>query len=173
MFSKWKSKKAEKQAEQNIIKIIAPVSGQSVPLSEVPDETFAGGHMGKGLAIEPIEGVLIAPFDGTVAHIVKTSHAVILEHPSGLQLLLHIGIDTVSLKGSAFTSHVATGDVVKAGQTLIEFDLEAIRAAGLRTITPVIITSSEEFTFEVEEHYGQVISSKDNILTIGFKATTL
>jgi len=172
MFSKWKSKKEEKHAVSSI-EIKAPVSGLAVPLSEVPDETFAGGHMGKGIAIEPIEGKLVAPFDGTVAHIVKTSHAVILEHSTGLQLLLHIGIDTVSLKGSAFISHIATGDTVKAGQTLIEFDLDAIRAAGLRTITPVIVTSSEEFTFEVEEHYGEVTSSKNSILTVGFTETTL
>jgi len=172
MFSKWKSKKEEKRTETKI-EISAPVSGQAVPLSGVPDETFAGGHMGQGIAIEPIVGRLVAPFDGKVAHVVKTNHAVILEHASGMQLLLHIGIDTVSLKGSGFISHIANGDIVKAGQTLIEFDLDAIRAAGLSTITPVIVTSSEEYTFDVEEHYGQVTSGKDSILTVGFKETTL
>ncbi|MCL6603472.1 MAG: PTS glucose transporter subunit IIA [Paenibacillus sp.] len=169
MFSRWKSKKEEKPADQqHTIEILAPVSGQSVPLSEVPDETFAGGHMGKGIAIEPIEGKLLAPFDGKVAHVVKTNHAIILEHASGLQLLLHIGIDTVSLKGSGFISHIATGDIVKAGQILIEFDLEAIRAAGLRTITPVIVTSSEEFNYKVEQHFSKVTANKDSILTVGF-----
>ena len=172
MFSKWRSKKEEKHAAP-VMEIIAPVSGRSFPLSEVPDETFAGGHMGEGIAIEPSVGQLVAPFDGKVAHIVKTNHAVILEHSSGLQLLLHIGIDTVSLKGSGFISHIATGDTVKAGQTLIEFDMDVIRAAGLSTITPVIVTSSEDFTFEVESHLGPVTSGKDRVLTVGFKETTL
>jgi PTS system glucose-specific IIA component len=122
--------------------------------------------MGKGIAIEPTEGKLIAPFDGKIAHVVKSSHAVILEHPSGLQLLLHIGIDTVSLKGSGFTSRIANGEEVKAGQTLIEFDLEAIRAAGYRTITPVIVTSTGETAPEVECHYGPVKAGKNNILTV-------
>lgn len=165
MFSKWKSKKEEKRTEPKI-EIIAPVTGQAVLLSGVPDETFAGGHMGKGIAIEPTEGKLIAPFDGKVAHVVKTNHAVILEHPSGLQLLLHIGIDTVSLKGSGFISHIATGDAVTAGQTMIEFDLEAIRAAGYPTITPVIVTSTGEVVPEVDCHYGPVTAGKDYILTV-------
>ncbi|HEY2495340.1 MAG TPA: PTS glucose transporter subunit IIA [Paenibacillus sp.] len=164
MFSKWRSKKEEKRTEN--MEITTPLSGTSVPLTEVPDETFAGGHMGKGIAIDPIEGKLIAPFDGKVAHVVKTNHAVILEHPSGLQLLLHIGIDTVSLKGKGFTSHIASGDIIKAGQTLIEFDLDAIRAAGLRTISPVIVTTSEEFTWDVDCHYGQVTAGKESILTV-------
>ncbi|WP_410511398.1 PTS glucose transporter subunit IIA [Paenibacillus sp. BR2-3] len=165
MFSKWKSKKEEKRAEP-IMKITAPVSGQSIPLTDVPDDTFSGGHMGKGVAIEPIEGKLIAPFDGKVAHVVKTKHAVILEHPSGLQLLLHIGIDTVSLKGNGFISHISNGDTIKAGQTLIEFDLDAIRAAGYRTITPVIVTTNEEFTPTVDYHYGQVTAGMEHILTV-------
>lgn len=165
MFSRWKSKKEEKHAEASI-EIPAPVSGQAVPLSEVPDETFAGGHMGKGIAIEPTEGRLIAPFDGTIAHVVKTNHALILEHSSGLQLLMHIGIDTVSLKGNGFISSIATGDEVKAGQTLIEFDLEAIRTAGYRTITPVIVTSNAEYTPVVDFHYGSVTAGQNSILTV-------
>lgn len=168
MFSRWKSKKEEKNAEASI-EISAPVSGQAVPLSEVPDETFAGGHMGKGVAIEPTEGRLIAPFDGTIAHVVKTNHALILEHSSGLQLLMHIGIDTVSLKGNGFISNIATGDEVKAGQTLIEFDLEAIRTAGYRTITPVIVTSNVEYTPVVDFHYGSVTAGKNSILTVASK----
>ncbi|WP_341347530.1 PTS glucose transporter subunit IIA [Paenibacillus sp. FSL H3-0469] len=166
MFSRWKAKKEEKPTVAvTRLEIYAPVSGQSVPLTEVPDETFAGGHMGQGIAIEPIEGRLMAPFDGKIAHVVKTNHALILEHASGLQLLMHIGIDTVSLRGEGFISHIATGDEVQAGQTLIEFDLEAIRAAGYRTITPVIVTSNGEETPEVNCHYGQVTAGTSSILT--------
>lgn len=165
MFSKWKSKKEEQRPVQQI-EIMAPISGQAVPLEQVPDETFAGGHMGSGIAIEPAEGILKAPFDGTVAHIVKSNHALILEHPSGLQLLLHIGIDTVSLKGSAFVSRVQTGDRVRAGETLIEFDLDAIHAAGLQSISPVIVTRTEENPPEVVSLYGQVTAGKDSILKV-------
>ncbi|MFF2907729.1 MULTISPECIES: PTS glucose transporter subunit IIA [Bacillales] len=165
MFSKWKSKKEEKRTGHTVT-IKAPMSGQAVPLEQVPDDTFAGGHMGGGIAIQPIEGKLIAPFDGKVAHIVKSSHAVILEHSSGMQLLLHIGIETVSLKGNGFTSYVATGDTVKAGQTLIEFDLEAIRAAGCETISPVIVTNNGETVPQVEGHFGPVTAGEDSILTV-------
>ncbi|MFC6651154.1 PTS sugar transporter subunit IIA [Paenibacillus rhizoplanae] len=170
MFSRWKAKKEEKPTEAvTRLEIYAPVSGQSVPLTEVPDETFAGGHMGQGIAIEPIEGRLTAPFDGKIAHVVKTSHALILEHPSGLQLLMHIGIDTVSLKGNGFISHIASGDEVKAGQTLIEFDLEMIRSAGYRTITPVIVTGSGEDLPEVNCHYGAVSAGQSSILTVALQ----
>ncbi len=165
MFSKWKSKKEEKLTQQ-VVEITAPITGMAVPLAQVPDDTFAGGHMGNGIAIQPTEGILKAPFDGKVAHIVKSSHALILEHSSGLQLLLHIGIDTVSLKGNGFISHVASGDNVKAGQTLIEFDLEAIRAAGFDTISPIIVTATEETMPEVECHYGQVTAGEHVILSV-------
>lgn len=165
MFSKWKSKKEETRTVDTL-EIMAPISGEAVPLAQVPDETFAGGLMGNGIAIKPSEGILKAPFDGKVAHIVKSNHAVILEHSSGMQLLLHIGIDTVSLKGSGFVSHIATGDQVKAGQTLIEFDLDGIRAAGCDTISPVIVTNTEESTPQVEGRYGQVTAGQDLILIV-------
>ncbi|AIQ52597.1 PTS sugar transporter subunit IIA [Paenibacillus sp. FSL R7-0331] len=165
MFSRWKSKKEEQRTVQ-IIEIKSPLSGQAIALSKVPDDTFAGGHMGSGIAIEPVEGRLYAPFDGKIAHIVKTGHALIIEHASGLQLLLHIGIDTVSLKGSGFQSHAAAGDIVKAGQLLIEFDLEAIRTAGLAAISPMIVTSMEETQPAVECMYGQVTAGKDLILKV-------
>lgn len=165
MFSRWKSKQ-EDNLTKHIIEIMAPISGESVPLSQVPDETFAGGHMGNGVAIKPTEGILKAPFDGKVAHIVKSNHAVILEHSSGMQLLLHIGIDTVSLKGTGFVSHITSGDRVKAGQTLIEFDLEAIRTAGCDTISPVIVTPTEKFSPQANGHYGLVTAGQDLILTV-------
>lgn len=164
MFSKWKSKK------QQTLEITSPLTGTAVPLDQVPDEAFAGGHMGKGLAIEPAEGKLIAPFDGVVAHVIKSKHAVIVEHENGLQFLLHIGINTVGLKGSGFTSHVNTGDKVKAGQTLIEFDIEAIRAAGLPTVTPVIITNSEDKVEQMETKLGAVTAGQTEILSVTLKS---
>lgn len=165
MFSKWRSKKEEKRTENTLV-IKAPISGQAVSLEKVPDDTFAGGHMGAGIAIQPNEGKLLAPFDGKVAHIVKSNHAIILEHSNGMQLLLHIGIETVSLKGNGFTSHVASGDSVKAGQLLIEFDLDVIRAAGCETISPVIVTNNGETAPQVEGHLGPVTAGEDIVLTV-------
>ncbi|PQP89452.1 MULTISPECIES: PTS glucose transporter subunit IIA [Paenibacillus] len=164
MFSKWKSKK------QQTLEITSPLTGTAVPLDQVPDEAFAGGHMGKGLAIEPADGKLIAPFDGVVAHVIKSKHAVIVEQENGLQFLFHIGINTVGLKGSGFTSHVNTGDKVKAGQTLIEFDIEAIRAAGLPTVTPVIITNSEDKVEQMETKLGAVTAGQTEILSVTLKS---
>ncbi|RUT29839.1 PTS glucose transporter subunit IIA [Paenibacillus zeisoli] len=166
MFSKWR----KKSTEQKKVEIYAPVTGEAVALSAVPDEAFAGGFMGKGMAIEPSEGKLTAPFDGTAIHVIKSKHAVILEHSSGLQLLFHIGINTVSLRGEGFISHVQTGDTVKAGQTLIEFDIPKIKEAGYPVITSVIATNAEELTEDIETNLGPVQSGRDVILTAIFKA---
>lgn len=128
-----------------ILDIVAPISGTLVPLEQVPDPAFAGKHMGEGIAIEPSEGKLYAPFDGTVAHVMdKSKHAIILEHASGVQLLIHIGLDTVSLKGQGFTLHVKSGDSIQAGQLLIEFDIAMIQSSNLSLITPVIVPDGIE-----------------------------
>lgn len=165
MFSKWRKKSAEKEAVQ----IYAPLTGEAVALSTVPDEAFAQGHMGPGIAIEPVEGRLIAPFDGVIAHIIKSNHAVMMEHPSGLQFLFHIGVDTVSLKGEGFTSHVAAGDRVKAGQVLIEFDMDHIRAAGYPVITPIILTNAGEIAAELNWNEGTVVAGSSVILQAALK----
>ncbi|MNM97458.1 Glucose-specific phosphotransferase enzyme IIA component [compost metagenome] len=133
----------------------------------MPDPAFAQRQMGQGIAIEPTEGRVVAPFDGTVAHVIKSKHAVILQHATGLQILVHVGIDTVSLKGSGFTVHVQTGDEVKAGQLLIEFDMDAIRAAGLPLITPILIPDGQEIVEQIEEKpTGSVTINRDVILSI-------
>ncbi|MBX4147666.1 PTS sugar transporter subunit IIA [Paenibacillus lautus] len=165
MFDRWKKKKTA-----TAIQLTAPLSGKAVPLSQVPDEAFAAGHMGKGIAIEPSEGKLIAPFDGTVAHVIKSKHAVMLEDPAtGLQYLFHIGINTVGLKGEGFTSHVQAGDQVKSGQTLIEFDMAAIQAAGYPTITPIIVTNADEVASKVDGQIGSVVIGQDPVMTIELK----
>lgn len=165
MFDRWKKKKTA-----TAIQVTAPVTGKAVPLAQVPDEAFAGGHMGKGIAIEPSEGKLIAPFDATVAHVIKSKHAVMLEDPAtSLQYLFHIGINTVGLKGEGFTSHVQAGDQVKSGQTLIEFDMAAIQAAGYPTITPIIVTNADELASNVESQTGDVVAGQDTVLTIELK----
>lgn len=166
VFSEWK----KKSAEPGTLEILAPVTGEAVALAEVPDEAFAAGHMGKGIAIEPAEGKLIAPFAGEVVHVIKSRHAVMLEHAEGIQFLFHIGINTVSLKGEGFTSHVSVGDKVEAGQLLIEFNIEQIRAAGYPAITPIVVTNADEMVSSLEMYAGPVTAGRDVIFKAVLKS---
>ncbi|SFS57892.1 PTS glucose transporter subunit IIA [Paenibacillus sp. BC26] len=131
------------KASKKTVDIAAPATGELVPLQSVPDDAFAQGLMGEGVAIEPSEGVVVAPFDGVISHVIDTHHAIIVEHSSGLQLLIHIGINTVALKGEGFKALVNTDDKVKSGQPLIEFDPEFIRNSGYSTVTPIIVVNDE------------------------------
>ena len=108
----------------------APMAGKAVAISQVPDPTFAEGMLGNGIAIEPSEGKVFAPCDATVDMMFATGHAVSLIADFGAEILIHVGLETVSLEGKPFTVHVANGDKVKKGQLLMEADLEAIKAAG-------------------------------------------
>lgn len=157
------------QEPVNILELAAPLSGTAVPLAQVPDPAFAEGQMGQGVAIEPSEGKVYAPFDATVAHVIKSKHALILEHASGVQVLIHVGINTVSLKGSGFTQLKNIGDKVKAGELLLEFDMDAIRAAGYPVITPIIIPAGQEMVEKIEEKTGPVAAKQTSILTIHLK----
>jgi PTS system trehalose-specific IIC component len=146
-----------------VLNLYAPITGTAVSLDEVPDPAFAERQMGQGIAIEPEEGWVTAPFNAKVAHIIKSKHAVILEHDTGVQVLIHVGINTVSLKGSAFTSHVNIGDEVKTGQLLLEFDMEAIRGAGLPLITPIIIPDGQDIIAGVEESAPGKVAAGHNV----------
>ncbi|MDO3412543.1 PTS system trehalose-specific EIIBC component [Saccharibacillus sp. CPCC 101409] len=151
----------------NVLDLPSPIKGEAVLLSAVPDPAFAEKQMGDGIAIEPSEGKVYAPFDGTVAHVIdKSKHAVILEHPTGVQILVHVGIDTVGLKGSGFKAHVATGDIVEEGQVLLEFDMEAIKAAGYPTISPVIVPVGQDIVESVEEIPGSARDGRTPVLRI-------
>lgn len=156
----------------DVLNVQSPISGKLLALEDVPDPAFAQKHMGEGFAVEPSEGKVFAPFDGEVAHIMnKSKHAVILAHNSGMQLLIHIGINTVSLKGEGFTTHVQTGDMVKAGQLLIEFDVDAIQQAGLSTVTPVIIPSGTEQVagLTMKASQGRVTANKEAVMDVQFQ----
>ncbi|QQZ59779.1 PTS system trehalose-specific EIIBC component [Paenibacillus sonchi] len=150
----------------NVLEVRSPVRGRIVPLEQVPDPAFAERQMGKGVAVEPSEGKVTAPFDATVAHVIKSKHAVILEHASGVQLLIHIGINTVSLKGNGFTAHVAAGDKVKAGQLLLEFDRDAISSAGYPLISPIIVPDGQDVIERVEELTAGDEAHRDAVLKI-------
>lgn len=128
----------QKQTEKEIC---SPVCGEVTELSEIPDPTFASGALGEGVGVRPSEGKVYAPFDGTVATVFDTKHAIGLESEDQIELLVHVGLETVSLNGAPFTVHVESGQKVKEGDLLVEFDMEQIKAAGLETITPIIITN--------------------------------
>lgn len=128
----------QKQTEKDIC---SPVCGEVTELSEIPDPTFASGALGEGVGVRPSEGKVYAPFDGTVATVFDTKHAIGLESEDQIELLVHVGLETVSLNGAPFTVHVESGQKVKEGDLLLEFDMEQIKAAGLETITPIIITN--------------------------------
>ncbi|MGL5295687.1 MAG: beta-glucoside-specific PTS transporter subunit IIABC [Culicoidibacterales bacterium] len=128
-----------------VYEVSSPIHGEMFPLSEVDDEVFASGMLGKGVAFEPNEGKIIAPFNGKVVSVFPTKHVVGLESDQGIELLIHVGVDTVKLEGKYFTSHVSIGDRVQVGQTLLEFEVEKIREAGYVTHTPVIVTNTQAY----------------------------
>lgn len=143
----------------------APVAGKAVPVSQVPDPTFAEELLGKGIAIEPSEGKVFAPCDATVDMMFETGHAVSLVADCGAEVLIHVGLETVSLKGKHFTVHAANGDKVKKGDLLIEFDLEAIKAAGFPTITPMVLCNSDDYdTFNV--HVDKNVTNADVVIEV-------
>lgn len=127
------------------VKVRQPIAGAVVPLAEVPDPTFAQGILGPGLAIDPSEGLVVAPADAKVAMVFKTGHAVaLILDEGGIELLIHVGLDTVQMNGDGFTTLVTRGDHVKAGMPLLKVDLHKIRAAGYSTLTPVVVTNNKE-----------------------------
>lgn len=140
-----------------------PVDGQVVALSEVNDEVFSSGMIGEGFGIIPTSGELIAPEDGEITMLFETNHAIGLKTHNGAELLFHIGLDTVQLEGKHFTPYVKAGDQVKQGQPLIQFDLDAIKAAGFDPIVICVVTNQENFTVKTiestDEQSGQGVLS--------------
>ncbi|MNO29973.1 Glucose-specific phosphotransferase enzyme IIA component [compost metagenome] len=160
----------KKKEKLEIIEVGVPLAGSVVELSEVPDPAFAGGYMGKGMAIKPREGKVYAPFDGTVAHAFsRSNHALLLEHTSGVQLLIHVGINTVSLKGRGFTPRIQTGDKIKKGQLLLEFDISEIEQAGFPVITPVLVPDDQEMVKSVETIEGAGVTGDVPFLRVHLK----
>ncbi|MFC2728393.1 MAG: glucose PTS transporter subunit IIA, partial [Centipeda sp. (in: firmicutes)] len=127
------------------IRLDSPLKGRLIPLSEVTDPAFASGAMGRGAAIAEPEGRVVSPVDGEVTVLFGSKHAIGIHSADGVDLLIHVGVDTVKLEGKHFTAHVAQGDTVKRGQLLLEFDPEAIRAEGYETTTPVLVTNAADY----------------------------
>jgi len=154
--------------KKKTISVIAPMTGKAVPLDQVPDPAFSQKIIGDGIAIEPNEGLLIAPFDGHVVHLIDTLHSLVLGHESGLEILVHIGVNTVSLQGKPFKTYVKTGDKVKKGDKLIEFDMDMIKAEGLPVITPIIVANGDVVS-NLKVHEGAVTAGTGVLMEVTVK----
>ncbi|MDR2143602.1 MAG: PTS glucose transporter subunit IIA [Treponema sp.] len=130
---------------KNKIVILSPLEGRIVPLKEVPDKVFAEEVMGKGLAIIPDTGILFSPIKGRVDSVANAKHAIVCVSEDGVEILIHIGIDTVTLKGVPFSPMVKAGDWVEPGDILAKFNIAAIKAADFSTVSPVLVTNFDEF----------------------------
>ena len=155
---------AEPTALVNTAQLVSPLAGQVKPLSQATDPVFSSGVMGQGVVIEPSQGELVSPVNGTVTVLFPTKHAVGIVSEEGVELLMHIGMDTVSLDGKGFEAHVAQGDKVVVGQQLISFDTNVIKEAGLITQTPVIITNQDDFQADVEGDLPRDIKRGDVLM---------
>ena len=158
-----KSDAPELKTESNIV--YAPVEGNVIPMEEIPDEIFASGVLGEGVGIEPAKGEIVAPFDGTITTVFNTKHALGLTSSNGVELLIHVGINTVELEGEYYTSKVAGGDYVKTGQVLLTFDKEAISKAGYDVTTAVLVTNPDNYSKVCVEKTGAA-AALDKIITV-------
>lgn len=146
-------KKKEKVTD---IVLTAPISGKMLALENVPDPVFAKKMMGDGIAVDPVNGKVVSPIDGKIIQVFPTKHAVGISTNNGVEILIHIGLDTVNLNGEGFTSHVNEGDQVKQGELLISFEIDLVREKAKSTVTPIIITNTEDIA-EIS------INDKDNV----------
>ncbi|MBZ5750253.1 beta-glucoside-specific PTS transporter subunit IIABC [Metabacillus rhizolycopersici] len=142
-----------------------PIEGSLLSLSDVPDPVFSSGAMGKGVGIEPTIGRAVAPFDGTVTMIFPTSHAIGLTSDDGVEVLIHIGLDTVQLEGKHFTAHVKDGQAIKKGDVLVEFDIAGIKDAGYKLTTPVIVTNTANYLDVIADEPQEVVGGQP-VLTV-------
>ena len=154
-----KERTTEPETERNFEEhaVYCPVKGNVIPLSEVKDETFASEALGKGVAIVPEEGVVYAPFDGVAEMVFDTKHALGLNNGKEIELLIHVGLNTVELDGRFYETYVNSGDAIKAGQKILSFDMEGIKNAGYDLTTPVIVTNSDDWSDVRAEKTGNTM----------------
>lgn len=168
-FVTYKDKKEAviENKEEKLVKgrevICSPINGNVLPLSEAKDDAFAQGLLGNGVAIDPADGKVVSPVDGTVMTLFPTKHAIGLVSDNGAEILIHLGMDTVKLDGKYFEAHVKQGDKVKKGDVLVTCDVEAIKAEGYSMITPVIVTNTADYLDVVEMASGTVKAGDDII----------
>ncbi|WP_238898963.1 beta-glucoside-specific PTS transporter subunit IIABC [Clostridium sp. YIM B02500] len=154
--------KAEAKSEAIIL---APIEGKSVSLSQVNDITFSEEIMGKGAAIIPSKGIAVSPVNGVISALFETKHAIGITAEDGTEILIHIGLDTVKLGGKHFTAHIKSGDKVKIGDLLVEFDIEAIKKEGYEVITPVLVTNTSDYK-DVLSLIDKDVKEKDELIKV-------
>lgn len=147
------------------IELCSPITGEAVDLSQVPDPVFAEKMVGDGIAIIPTEDIVVAPCDGKIVQIFPTNHAIGIETTTGLDLLIHIGIDTVDLKGDGFKRLVEEGDMIKKGQPILEVDIKRVKELGKPLTSPFVITNADELEFK-KRTTGKVEAGQTVILTV-------
>lgn len=150
------NKEAESQMTMKGEEILSPLDGELIELSDVKDKTFASGAMGKGVAIKPVEGILVSPINGHIEMIFNTKHAIGLKSDDGAEILIHIGMDTVNLQGKYFEVLKNAGDNVKVGDELIRFDIKAMESEGYDVTTPIIVTNSQEYVDVIPDACGEI-----------------
>lgn len=158
------------EAAEKAVVVSSPLTGRALAMASVPDPVFASGAMGKGVAVDPTVGKVFAPFDGKVVTVLPSKHAVGLISSDGVELLIHVGIDTVQLKGEHYTSHVTAKQQVKKGDLLLEFDIAAIKAAGYSTVTPVIVTNSKKYSDVLPAPVTKVSAGEDILAAVTLAA---
>jgi len=147
------------------VTVMAPVSGKIIDLAEVKDEVFANKMVGDGIAVEPSEGLIVAPFDGKIKQLFPTGHAVVFESKEGLAVLVHIGLDTVNLNGKGFKILVKEGQKVRAGDAIVEFDIDFIKNSGYLLQTPIILPEKDKIaSMEITENRN--ISTGDPLMEV-------
>ncbi len=147
------------------ITIYSPMKGNAVDLEKVGDGVFSNGMLGQGIAIEPSQGRVVSPVAGTVTMVFETKHAVGITSDNGVELLIHIGIDTVQLNGKYYTTHVSAGDHVNTGDLLVEFDMEKIKTEGYPVITPIIVTNTTDYK-QIKPAAAGEVKERDVLLKI-------
>ena len=155
--------KDDKKENDALAEIVSPLSGEKIELEQVQDDAFSQGILGKGIGINPIDGVVMAPADGVVTALFPTLHAIGITTNQGVELLIHIGINTVELNGKYFKAFVKQGDKIKKGQKLLEFDMEKMKAEGYVMESPVIITNWDKYR-EISVICGNEIQRGEAIL---------
>lgn len=162
MFKKWFTKGKEET-------LFAPLQGKVIPVTEVPDPTFSEKMLGDGVAILPTEETVVSPINGKVVQLFPTKHAIGIHSKGGLDILIHVGLETVTMNGDGFTSYVETGDHVRIGDPLIRFSLKRVKEKAKSTVTPIVITNSSQLNSLKHFWSDHAIAGKDPILTVMIK----
>ena len=148
------------------VKIVAPMDGHLIDIEDVPDKVFSQKLVGEGMAIKPLSGTVVAPISGTISRIFPTHHAFSITSAQGLEVMVHIGLDTVELKGEGFKCLKSEGDEVGVGTPIIYVDKEYLKSQGKETITPIVISSEKKFT--LEKHAVGIVREGEVIIEVKF-----